>query len=648
MMSTEVFSKYRKENRRQKGWLWIISILIFTVFTFSFFMQDVLMDSNEMYFGLHNVKMMWITVVLAAAAAFQGYGFLLQAKTVDFYYSLPVKRNQLFWGNYLNGILLYLIPMLISQHICFFMACGFGRVGWGDLFSYLIWGIFIHLLAFLFFYHLTIFAIYLAGNVIGAIGIFVVLFFFLQIVIDDVLLPLCGKFFETFYQIDALDTIRTYGVPWELYGSLNGLYRPMALHKYVYVVEWTEIVMIVVWSSLLLAVCIVLQKKRTAECTGMTIAFSVSEKVFHVLVDVAAGLLVGNLFLTFMPEPYQVLGGVIGCVVGSGFSYLLLEMVFRMQFKNQFRQKGWLRALGEGAVAVMIVFGFDTEKGAYASYLPSTENIASVAISLAGVDEKENGVSTKERLRNVRLTEKEDVLKVKAWIGEELFGNKKEEALTEATIAYHLENGKVIYREYPVADVEQIEAFNPIYTTNAYKKGIYKVLSYVDSEQLEITWTNQIEQMTLNLPMEETKELMRIYSEELTALDIETIEKELPIGKLLVTDGEFGEAMNAYLYPSFEKTLDFLNKYQIPVTKKISEYEIAKIEVTELKGGMKVMQKRDTYTVPEEMQKITEQLVYQGYAIQPVLNPVDTQTKAEVKFQNHGRETVYTVDYYVK
>ena len=54
------------------------------------------MDSDEMYFGLYNTKMMWITLAVAVMIAFQGYGFLLQAKTVDFYYSLPVKRSHLF------------------------------------------------------------------------------------------------------------------------------------------------------------------------------------------------------------------------------------------------------------------------------------------------------------------------------------------------------------------------------------------------------------------------------------------------------------------------------------------------------------------------------------------------------------------------
>ena len=103
MTSAKLFSKFCKENRRQKGWLWILSGLIFTVFTFTFFMQDVLMDSDEMCFGLYNTKMMWITLAVAVMIAFQGYGFLLQAKTVDFYYSLPVKRSYLFWGNYLNG-----------------------------------------------------------------------------------------------------------------------------------------------------------------------------------------------------------------------------------------------------------------------------------------------------------------------------------------------------------------------------------------------------------------------------------------------------------------------------------------------------------------------------------------------------------------
>ena len=58
-------------------------------------------------------------------------------------------------------------------------------------------------------------------------------------------------------------------------------------------------------------------------------------------------------------------------------------------------------------------------------------------------------------------------------------------------------------------------------------------------------------------------------------MDIRTLEKELPVGKLLVTDGEFGNETSAYLYPSFEKTLTLLEKYQIPAKKKISEYEIA-------------------------------------------------------------------------
>ena len=85
MTSAKLFSKFCKENRRQKGWLGILSGLIFTVFTFTFFMQDVLMDSDEMYFGLYNTKMMWITLAVAVMIAFQGYGVLLQAKTVDFY-----------------------------------------------------------------------------------------------------------------------------------------------------------------------------------------------------------------------------------------------------------------------------------------------------------------------------------------------------------------------------------------------------------------------------------------------------------------------------------------------------------------------------------------------------------------------------------
>jgi len=646
MTSAKLFSKFCKENRRQKGWLGILSGLIFTVFTFTFFMQDVLMDSDEMYFGLYNTKMMWITLAVAVMIAFQGYGFLLQAKTVDFYYSLPVKRSHLFWGNYLNGIWVYLIPMLISQHICFFMVCGLGKEGWNELTGYLLWGIFVHVLAFFFFYHLAIMAIYLAGNMFGAVGIFVLLLYCVRIVIDDLLLPLCGKCFETFYQIDMINQMRTYGIPWELYSGLNGLYRKMSVNKYAYAVEWSEIVTIVLWNILILAVCVILQKKRTAESAGAPVAFFRIERVLHVVIDISVGLLVGNLLITFASGTYQLIAGAAGCVAGSICSYLLLEMAFRMRLKVRFRQKGLIAA--EGIVAAAIVLGFFAGKNSYDTYLPETEKIASVGISLRGVDEKEDYSFTEERLRNVRLTKKDDIEKMHTWIEEQLLDQKNDGQLTDVTIAYHLENGKVVYRNYPIANVSQIEAFDPIYTTKDYKNGIYSVLSYTDYENLELTWTNQVENMTLNISPDETKKLMETYSQELTVLDIRTLEKELPVGKLLVTDGEFGNETSAYLYPSFEKTLTLLEKYQIPAKKKISEYEIAKIEVTELREGTKVTQKRDTYTEPEEIKQIAEKLVYQGYAIQPVLNPVDTETKVEVKFQNNSRETVYTVDYYIK
>ncbi len=63
---------------------WDIERTYFYGVYFTFFMQDVLMDSDEMYFGLYNTKMMWITLAVAVMITFQGYGFLLQAKTVDF------------------------------------------------------------------------------------------------------------------------------------------------------------------------------------------------------------------------------------------------------------------------------------------------------------------------------------------------------------------------------------------------------------------------------------------------------------------------------------------------------------------------------------------------------------------------------------
>ena len=111
-------------------------------------------------------------------------------------------------------------------------------------------------------------------------GDFLVLLYCVRIVIDDLLLPLCGKCFETFYQIDMINRIRTYGIPWELYSGLNGLYRKMSVNKYAYAVEWSEIVTIVLWNILILAVCVILQKKEEPpRVSGAPVAFFRIERV---------------------------------------------------------------------------------------------------------------------------------------------------------------------------------------------------------------------------------------------------------------------------------------------------------------------------------------------------------------------------------
>ena len=156
-------------------------------------------------------------------------------------------------------------------------------------------------------------------------GVFLVLLYCVRIVIDDLLLPLCGKCFETFYQIDMINRIRTYGIPWELYSGLNGLYRKMSVNKYAYAVEWSEIVTIVLWNILILAVCVILQEKENRrECGSAGGSFFRIERVLHVVIDISVGLLVGNLLITFASGTYQLIAGAAGCVAGK---YMFLSSV---------------------------------------------------------------------------------------------------------------------------------------------------------------------------------------------------------------------------------------------------------------------------------------------------------------------------------
>lgn len=663
MTSAKLFSKLLRENRKQKMGIRLLSDVLFFIFTLSFFMREVFLSQDKMLFGIRNWNMMGITIFLAVITGMQGYGYFLKTKSSDFYFSLPIKRSHLFLVNDINGILLYVVPMIISQSVCFLMVKTIGEVSDSSLSVYFFAGMGIHFLAYLFFYHLTILAILLSGTGIMALALLSIFCFWTRFFLDEVILPLCTLFFRTFYKIESIELLKQYFSPLHLYEKMNGMEESSPLFPYLYEADTFGLGVLLLGNLFLFCLCFYLQKKRSAEAAGTALAFGKMEKFVHIIIDVPVGMLLGRIVMTVttIANPsVRIIVGMLGGIVGGIFCYGLLEVLLQMKLQNlhrfreiyQFHKSSTKRKqmLLEGGLTVGLLAVFFVGASSYNQYLPKEETVEAIGISIDGVDKKGTVDYTERRLQDVKLTGTEQQ-QTYEWLKERSVFTK-EKPLTKVTAAYYLKNGNTVYRTYPIYEREEIEAFDAVYTTKQYKSGIYEAFSYTDYEDMEIVWTNEIERVTLDLEEQEIEQFLQVYLEELTELSIQTVEQEFPIGRIQIQNEEFQRETDGYLYPSFEKTIATLEQKGIPVKKMPSEYDIAKVEVTsyenygEEKESHTFRKAHEVYTEKEEIQKAVKNVVCQEYAMQPILHPVDRQQEIEIRFQNADRGTAYRVQYY--
>ena len=64
---------------------------------------------------IDNTAVLWCLLPVAAFVFSHGFGYLNSRSKLDFYHSQPVTRTKLFAANYLNGLLLFLIPLAVMM-----------------------------------------------------------------------------------------------------------------------------------------------------------------------------------------------------------------------------------------------------------------------------------------------------------------------------------------------------------------------------------------------------------------------------------------------------------------------------------------------------------------------------------------------------
>ena len=677
MTSRSLFFKYMKENTKQRIWnLALVLLLCFFAFPVTTALwsstafrpenlnsslpadlalaqaqRDFTRDMLRMY-SMKGGALAFMLTIAAVVLAASGFAYLHSKKKTDFYHSLPIRREMLYAVTCLNGFLYMAVAYLGFLTVAAVMIRVKGvPFDWGSLYLASVE----HLCFFALVYMTAILSMLLTGNlVVGLLGTGVL--FSWGPVICMTISAYFLEYFTTFYGDDSFLLALsewTSPVAWYVKACMSSQPGRMAL--------WAMLA-----AAVLFLLGMLLYRRRPSEAAGHAMAFPITEPIIRFLIAVPSSLLLGAMFhLVMCEDGWTVFGLVCGLLLVS----CIIEIIYHFDFKSLFAHK---RQLLVSAVFVGVVFAiFRFDLFGYDRYLPATEKLASGGIYCDLLDPD----ATSQYHSTVEYTEGwygvtfeampsstlADQMQISDDQGLELLHTIAAQGVHDAaqardrflqgggrsydleegdaafhnvTIAWHLRNGRTVYRSYRV-NVSSIKtALEAVYDLDAYKTAMYPVLSLTADDVAGINYKEEDECSHVKLSGADVKAaLLAAYQEELKALTSETRAHEMPIAEIQFKTNEQQALIQKLRDEGGNYTL-FNHYYYYPIypsfTKTIALLRACGVEV----GGM---------VTPEKTASIT--LSYQGVAMsEEEMAPADTELgQRQRKYLSDDRRAMLTV-----
>ncbi len=313
-----------------------------------------------------------ILVAGALIVGIFGFRFVFSKKMVDLYHSIPITRKQLFLIHYLNGFIIWFVPMLIGAVICavfalFFLGSG---AAWMTAVGKLLITVGNLVLAFLLVYHVAIVAVMLSGNIIntlisGAIISFGVLAAYCM------LEGFAGTYFDTYYSFfngNMEKIIWASPIPAAIYqlymrGVNDMQVLPLVMNIFMIAATWLA--------------GFVIYNRRPSELAEQGMKMKAVQVVFKTLVTCMAGM-VGWILFYFITGENSIGWMIFGAVLAGVLVYGILDIIFHMDFKAFFAHKLQMGITVIASVVIGFVFLFDLV--GYDSYVPRKEDIADMGV----------------------------------------------------------------------------------------------------------------------------------------------------------------------------------------------------------------------------------------------------------------------------
>ncbi|MCM1187420.1 MAG: hypothetical protein NC251_13305 [Lachnoclostridium sp.] len=517
MMSKRLFFKVMKEDFRHKIWMFSLSVLgsllalpvAWLLFKHNLLSADIsraaddaavlertqeLLERITDFFGSYAVVLGGgVAIVGGVIAGLFSFYYLFHKNMVDTWHSIPVKRSMLYGIGYVNGLLIWLVPLWLSMLLTVFAAGGFtwelgGREAlllmMKEAFSTLL----VLAIVYLLVYHLMLTAVMFCGNVLNAL-ISAGIMGFGAIVMFAAGIGMCSCYLTTFSEWSYSYEPAGYASP--LFSAIYLIYRKAteartgaaALYNVGLVRMREERMEIGVALAVNLAIAAALglcawflYQKRKSELAEQGISNRFLSALLRIFGSVAMGLLGGCVFIMLTEESLSLGWALFGMIFFAILTFGVLDMAFSMDVKGFFVHKLQMGA----AVGICLMIGMVIQGGlfGYDTYLPPKDKIAGISVYYSYLGNRTYyGEIPKDVMERMNLQDLEVIYPYLEKMTANAADKKTE--LTESSAEYDviitkvmLKNNKSYYRKYKIYE-EDKELLTPILSSREYIQAAY-------------------------------------------------------------------------------------------------------------------------------------------------------------------------------
>ncbi len=697
MTSRNSFFNLLKEDLHRRLWTLILAVLVFFGtfgVAFTMVIQNYVSRYSRASFGYTNAQFiervsnnlcedfygcwpwfMVVAIVGAVICGMNGFAYLHSRKQMDFYHSLPVKREEIFAVRLVNGVLIYAVPYLVGL-LYTFVLCALYRVMTWEIFFCGLFMFLAHFMGYLIMYLGVVVAMMLTGKlVIAFFGICTINLY--APAVYGLFMWLKDSFFVTAYNSDveletAIEITRWFSPASYYAGLVINIINVESTTGF-----WLEFIFFLLFAAVLVAATLWLYKKRASEKADTAIAFKVTEPVFRILISVPVGVLVGMMFF-FIQYDYgwgtSIFWLIFGGLLGGFLCHGIMEALYNGDIKKCLSHKVQMLITMALAAVIPLLFLFDVF--GYDSYIPDKKDVKNMAVissemRFAGSYYDEDGWMSPNNyaLENMKITDIDAMYALAELLSEDAGEHRSEKFFgyggsytvaadinyaggaekmnyTDFIIRYTLKDGTTATRTYEYNYYAVMDLLEQIYNNDEYKSAVHPVFGLLKTnaavKNIEVYSPVGVKAGTLTGNMQlNGQSILEAYEEDFLAMSFDDLVNSAPIGELTVSfevkegTGNYQDSTNFLVYPEMTRTLELLKESGYPL-KGIAQAENIKTITIHYSGSLNDLKRNLGMEVSdEETQTYYDEMAvgYEDY---------------EIYYEKYGYypQTVATPEYY--